>query len=559
MTVAPTIQLDHRKSSRRSRPEVTGLTPREVKWSNSVRDLHRMMEIARTMYVNQCHYDEPLLRVAVEVVTCSAWSEVLQWDCNWFANKKQHDFFDRLVKSMLDKVLNGPGASPTDFQANDSRKQVAELRADADQQRAALEGQLALANYELERLRKRVGELEENVTKSNAECRRLRASGKDEKDSGKDQFAGRLRELEEELRRAKEFCLAAEQNAAQQGKRLEEAQKSMAKLKEEKEHLKGQLQNVSLGARPALSESKDAETRIAGLNEELKRVRAEYDKLKREYELCEKQRASLANAAATDAVAQDTDIARPSSDHAVPRRGAEATTSRGVQADLASHGPDTTDLQNLQEENTKLKLALAELQQKIKSMMKKAAQEGLQDQFAQIALEAGLGAIMNSEGVFERLYLDAFERIERLEALRQKHRSLHKVDILEGANLVDAITSASPTLGVPNVGRGRKPVTVEVGHKSRGVITSHTDPADSSHYSGYISEAVLLHGEPQLDGSKRHRATVRGGLLGRSCRNKTQTGLQTSVSLPQLASATMGAEARPSGHKRSAWRSRSTS
>lgn len=533
-----------------------------------------MMAVAKTMHVNLCHYDEPLLRVALELVTCSAWSKVFQWDCNWFADKKQHDMFDHLVKSMLNKVLNGSFASIIDFEGNDSQKQiaeeVAEVRGKADQQRAALEGQLALANYELDSLRTRVSELQESLTKSTAECRRLRASGKDREDdlAGGDRdpagqerkLAGRERELEEELRRARELLLAAEQTAAQQGKRLDEAQKNLVKLKEENTH----LQKEALGARPALSESKasqqtsqtdlkDAETRISGLNAELKRVRAECDKLKREYEQCEKQRAALENAASTVDMAQDTDLARSSSDHAVPGRRAEATRSRGVQADLASH--DTT---GLQEENTKLKLALAELQHKLKSMMEEAAREGLQDQFAQIALKAGLGSVMSSLGVFERLYIDAFERIERLESLRQKYRSLHKVDILEGANLVDAVTSASSMPDVPNTCRGGKPVTVEVDQKRRGVIPSHTDAVVSSHSAGYISDAAYLHGEQQLDGSKRHRATVRGGLFGRSSKNGAQTVLQTSVSLPQLASATMGAEARPLGHKRSSWRSRST-
>eukprot|EP00930_Biecheleria_cincta_P006909 TRINITY_DN108013_c0_g1_i1.p1 TRINITY_DN108013_c0_g1~~TRINITY_DN108013_c0_g1_i1.p1 ORF type:complete len:531 (+),score=102.50 TRINITY_DN108013_c0_g1_i1:87-1679(+) len=530
MTAAPADQLDQVRSSRRFVPVVTGLTPREAKWANSVRDLHRMMEVAKTVYVTLCHYDEPLLRVALEIVTCPAWAKIFQWDCNWFAQKQQHDMFSHLVKSMLNKVLSGGSAVVVDSDENDLGQQLAEARAEVDQQRALLEGQLAMANYELQSLRSRVGELEESLSKSASQCRRLSASAKARErelsGSGGDLVAGherKIQELEEELRRARELLLAAEQTAAQQGKRL---------------------------APTSQTESKEMESCIAALNAELKKVRAEYDKLRREHAQCDKQPLASANAVSKVSVAQDTDPAPASTDNVVLRQGAEETSSRGVQVDLTSQ-----EIARLQEENTKHKLALAELQHKLKSMMQEAKEEGIQDQFTKIALKAGLGTVMSSIGVFERLYLDAFERIERLDALRQKYRSVHKVDILEGANLVEVVTSASSLLDAPNLRRASKPATVEAGHKRRGVA----DPVNSLHPVGYISDAAHTHGEQQLDGRKRHHATVRGGLFGRTSRSRTQTGLQSSVSLPQLASATMGAEVRPLGQKRSAWRSRSSS
>jgi len=103
-------------------------------------------------------------------------------------------------------------------------------------------------------------------------------------------------------------------------------------------------------------------------------------------------------------------VARP-----VGRDRASSCTETGVQTTLAG-----TRLAELLAENRKFKVVLEELQTKIKQLMARCRAKGLDVQ--DVAEELGLKEVLKNQTSFERLYQDAFRRIERLEKLRDQVR-----------------------------------------------------------------------------------------------------------------------------------------
>jgi len=92
-------------------------------------------------------------------------------------------------------------------------------------------------------------------------------------------------------------------------------------------------------------------------------------------------------------------------------------------------------------ENQRLKLALEELQMKVKDLVNKCKQKGIEG-VESIAMEMGLKQILRTRACFERLYQDAFRRIDRLEELRRRVRA-------ERAQLLKAVMQDA--IGEPSV------------------------------------------------------------------------------------------------------------
>jgi len=84
-----------------------------------------------------------------------------------------------------------------------------------------------------------------------------------------------------------------------------------------------------------------------------------------------------------------------------------------------------SDLDNIMVENAELKVILEELKMKVKELMDKCKDEDMPE-MAQFIEKVGLGPLLNSLSVFERLYLDAQERCVRLEELQRSYQAKMK-------------------------------------------------------------------------------------------------------------------------------------
>jgi len=94
-----------------------------------------------------------------------------------------------------------------------------------------------------------------------------------------------------------------------------------------------------------------------------------------------------------------------------------AQMSRHTQTTLTGE-----NLATLQENNARLKVTLEEVKEKFGDLMQEGKKMGINSTLDHIVDKVGLKPLLRSRGVFEKLYRDAFDRIERLEKLREKHR-----------------------------------------------------------------------------------------------------------------------------------------
>eukprot|EP00931_Biecheleriopsis_adriatica_P075960 TRINITY_DN49725_c0_g1_i1.p1 TRINITY_DN49725_c0_g1~~TRINITY_DN49725_c0_g1_i1.p1 ORF type:complete len:709 (-),score=167.99 TRINITY_DN49725_c0_g1_i1:111-2237(-) len=94
------------------------------------------------------------------------------------------------------------------------------------------------------------------------------------------------------------------------------------------------------------------------------------------------------------------------------------SAAQEVQTDMK--GMDCNKVDESREENRKLRAALDELQTKLREMMEKCKEKGIGVEVLDIAKSVGLKDAFNRRSCFERLYQDAFRRIERLEELRKR-------------------------------------------------------------------------------------------------------------------------------------------
>jgi len=211
-----------------------------------------------------------------------------------------------------------------------------------------------------------------------------------------------LADAKEALEQAEAKRKEAEAAAAQARRELEELQQLHSALQEEhkalqevSEQQKQQLEDLATeleAERQANSELRDniaqQQAEIAKLHDDLEEIQDRYATLKEE---ADKMRAELA------------------------RRN--NTKTHGTQTTLTGDKLDEDKA-----EMKKLKVMLEELQMKMKELIEKLKRKGMGKEVQQIAEELGLADILKEQTVFQRLYDDAVDRVQRLEKLRDKIR-----------------------------------------------------------------------------------------------------------------------------------------
>merc|ERR1712216_1044925 len=83
--------------------------------------------------------------------------------------------------------------------------------------------------------------------------------------------------------------------------------------------------------------------------------------------------------------------------------------------------------QEAEKENQHLKIAVEELQIKLKNFVKQA-EESEDPKIRKLIEDTGFNAILNSKSVWDRLYDEAMERIQRMKLLRANYKAKTNVD-----------------------------------------------------------------------------------------------------------------------------------
>lgn len=310
----------------------------EATWRRDVTDLHRVMNTMKTVWIAVQQSNEPLVRVALEIVTSGFGEGILAWPESWWPDEKKRVYLKNLVSQKLKGILQylKPGAvleepeeSSTDEQdplamvkewedkfhkSEQMRKFAEKLAKDAETAKTKAETRVAELEQALKRSRETLAQMDEGVSKGDKEPNAAAFVEKFQR-----QLAAaeeKIARLQEELVKANGLLKMKEEEAE---RRIAELQRQLAESQPRKREDKTQS---------APAQSDQADRRIA----DLERLLAESQRRERE--------------------AKKTQIA-----------SAHADQAKDDVVDSESHAePDTIQPMESQDDTNRLAEMLAELQ-----------------------------------------------------------------------------------------------------------------------------------------------------------------------------------------------------
>jgi len=367
-------------------------------WAGNVRDLHRVFSIVKSLFLTLETNNEALLRVGVEIVTCKQSRKVLNWEEDWYGDEGRRVWFQERVRHHLEKVVEVVGNTP-----GPDMEDPVELR----QKLTASEAALAKALEKVQRLTVQLAD-----------------SGffEDSQDQI-DKLNDAVRKHEADLRELRELHSQAEE----QVKLMTDANAESA---EEKARKMQEVQKVGDAAQEALV-CPSCRAKFAGvpsgtacpsgaacpnsqLEAQLSALGISQDDLA-SGGLCPE---SIARSKA-QAKAKAADAAKG------------GTNFGGTQTD-DFWAPAGDEVKELRSENKRLKVAMEELQLKLKHLLQKCRDRGMDVE--DLVAEVGLASVLDAMSVWARLYKDAMSRISRVKEQEDARQVLE--ELMPGVNLI---------------------------------------------------------------------------------------------------------------------------
>jgi hypothetical protein len=87
-----------------------------IEWASSCSDLHRILDVTRSLFLISQSHNEILLRVGLELATSKIAYKIFQWtDGEWYSDESRREWFRDVVQTNLTKVLDAcAGERPDD-------------------------------------------------------------------------------------------------------------------------------------------------------------------------------------------------------------------------------------------------------------------------------------------------------------------------------------------------------------------------------------------------------------------------------------------------------------
>lgn len=398
-------------------------------WAGNVRDLHRVFSIVKSLFLTLETNNEALLRVGVELVTCKQSRKVLTWHEDWYGDEVRRLWFQKQVQQKLEKVVEVVG--DTRFQPD---SEDAEDPLELKEKLLASEATLAEALEKVQRLKVQLADSgffedsQDQIDKLNDAVRKHQAE---------------LRELRELHRQAEEQVKiltapdANAESAEEQARKLQEVQKIGDSEQEAlvcpscRAKRAGPTTDCPIGAACPNSQL-EAQLSALGISK---------DDL-------------AAGLLSPDSIARSKVQAEAKA--AVGAKG--GTNFGGTQTD-DFWAPAGDEVKELRSENKRLKVAMEEMQLKLKQLLQKCRDRGMNVE--DLVAEVGLAPVLNAMSVWERLYNDAMSRITRVKKQEEGRQLLE--ELMPGVNLIREL-GESPILEQlqPSPLRPPSPVAVEV-------------------------------------------------------------------------------------------------
>lgn len=449
----------------------------DLLWRQNVTDLHRVMEVAKSLWLLLEHSNEAMVRVALEIALDGTYKKVLWWPDFWFSDHEKREYFKEIVRIKLAiAIANAKGSAVdfSEFEKNDEeselvaklRKQIAELEAalrDARLEKEAAEARirelelaakeaeekLAAMEKSLEQLRREVKEFRrqsdnQGPSASLEELERVKQQLKqsEEKNAQLEEMISQLRkQLQEgnksgEVEKIKSELQMAKKRIEELEQKLMDAQKEIAMLKRQKGGAPGPPTPVatddSAAIRRLKEELEEERRRRLELEELLKKTEAEMDQLKKDIDAERKKSLDLSNQLKNlpktdnkkETVTEIKEVTVPGGLSEEQLRELEELRAKAeelekLKAKLKKRDQQIASLQEdndkLNEEQVRLLKLLKQVKEQLRILMELAEKKGLGDVIKKLFEEAGLGKTMADPDYtcFDRLYDDALRRMDK--------------------------------------------------------------------------------------------------------------------------------------------------
>eukprot|EP00930_Biecheleria_cincta_P049376 TRINITY_DN34594_c0_g1_i1.p1 TRINITY_DN34594_c0_g1~~TRINITY_DN34594_c0_g1_i1.p1 ORF type:complete len:583 (+),score=186.66 TRINITY_DN34594_c0_g1_i1:80-1828(+) len=319
---------------------------------------------------------------------------------------------EALTRHANSAAAAGDGASLEELR--ETQAQLEQARSEARMLRGQLEraeGEVEDLQGQLKQVRAKLADTENELAKVKQEKQALQAEN--------EKLRAVTAQQKAEIERQQVEIQRQELEIKRLDQELQEERQANVKLREEVHRLEELTAKQQAQIEEQEAEIERQRVTIVGLEQELQeerqaneQLRAEVLNLQEEMRQLQKQLAQLQ--ALYDALKKEADEMRAE----LARRN--NTRTQGTQTALTGQKIDERA-----EETKRLKVMLEEMQMKLKELVEKYRKKFGQEA-KEVAKELGIEQLLKEDTVFQRLYDDALERVDRLEKLRAKIRKESK-------------------------------------------------------------------------------------------------------------------------------------
>ncbi|CAE7940366.1 unnamed protein product [Symbiodinium sp. KB8] len=248
----------------------------ELLWNQQVTDLHRVMEVAKSVWLLLEHSNEAMVRVALEIALDRNYKKVLWWPDFWFSDHDKREYFKEIVRIKLAIAIANAKGSAVDLSEFQKNEEESELVIGLRKKISELEEALRMARQAQEAAEARCRELEAAAAEA---AQRMAAMEKS------------LEQLRKEVKDAYRNSLvdkgsdASEEEIVKLKQQLKMSEEQRVKLEEMIAQLKKQLQQASASGDASAqlnAELQAARKRIEDLENRLKEAQKEIAALKKQ-------------------------------------------------------------------------------------------------------------------------------------------------------------------------------------------------------------------------------------------------------------------------------------
>eukprot|EP00435_Cladocopium_sp_Y103_P068570 s1251_g31.t1 len=449
----------------------------DLLWRQNVTDLHRVMEVAKSLWLLLEHSNEAMVRVALEIALDGTYKKVLWWPDFWFSDHEKREYFKEIVRIKLAIAIANAKGSAVDFSEFEKNDEESELVAKLRKQIAELEAALRDARLEKEAAEARIRELElaakeaeEKLAAMEKSLEQLRREVKEFRrqsdNAGPSASLEELERVKQQLKQSEEKNAQLEEMISQLRKQLQEGNKSgdVEKIKSELQMAKKRIEELEQKLMDAQKEiailkrqkggapgppvpvATDDSEAIRRLKEELeeerrrrqeledllKKTEAEMDQLKKDIDAERKKSLDLSNQLKNlpksdnkkETITEIKEVTVPGGLSEEQLRELEELRAKAeelekLKAKLKKRDQQIASLQEdndkLNEEQVRLLKLLKQVREQLRILMELAEKKGLGDVIKKLFEEAGLGKTMADPDYtcFDRLYDDALRRMDK--------------------------------------------------------------------------------------------------------------------------------------------------